>query len=64
MVGIDVREEIEDNVNKYNPFNKNRSIKYSFNDKPQESVFCGLTENNLKQFIARRKKEYDMKYKY
>ena len=63
MIGDSVREQIEENVSKYNPFNTKRAVKHVYYDKPKVSPYAGLVEEDLERFIARKKKEYDSKYR-
>ena len=62
LVGETVREQLEENVAKYDPFNRDRKIKHSFLDKSKGNPFHGLTEVNLDRFIKRKKQEYNAKY--
>ena len=63
MVGDKVRELLDENVQKYDPFNRNREVQHSFVDKSKGSPYHGLTEPDLERFIVRKKKEYNNKYK-
>ena len=62
MVGDTVREMLEENVSKYNPFSRSREVQHSFLDKSKGNPFKGLTEPDLERFIKRKKNEYNMKY--
>ena len=62
LVGETVREQLEENVDKYDPFNREREISYTFLDKSKGSPFNGLTEPDLERFIKRKKLEYNAKY--
>ena len=62
MIGPETREQLEENVSKYDPFNRNRSIKHEFRDKPHGGPFKGMTVQILEKFIAGRKREYMLKY--
>ena len=61
MIGDAARELLEENVAKYDPFKRSREVKYSFVDKPK-GVYSGLTEAQLDKFIARKKREFKLKY--
>ena len=63
LVGIEVRELLEENAAKFNPFNKSRKTCYVFNDKPKKGLFDGLTIEHLEKFIKGRKREYNLKIK-
>ena len=56
------REILEENVAKYDPFNKERDMKHTFLDKSKGNPFQGLTEANLDRFIKRKRQEYNNKY--
>ena len=62
MVGIEVRELLEENVAKYNPFNRRRNHSHVFNDKPRNGLYDGLTVELLDRFIEGRKREYKLKF--
>lgn len=62
LVGDAVREQIEESVGRWDPFNRFREVQHSFVDKSKGSPFNGLTEQDLERFIKRKKKEYDAKY--
>ena len=61
MVGDEVREQLEENAAKFNPFNRDRVIKYDFLDKSKGSPYKGLTVANLEKFIENKKREYKQK---
>ena len=61
MIGQAVRDQVEENVSKYDPFNKNRKEEYIFYDKPCGGVFSGLTEANLTRFVENKKREFMLK---
>ena len=63
LVGDTVREMMEENVAKHDPFNRNRELKHTFVDKPKSGPYQGLTESDLERFIIRKKKEYSIKYR-
>ena len=63
LVGDKVREQIEESVAKFDPFNRHRDVHHIYLDKSKGSPFKGLTEEDLERFITRKKKEYDMKYR-
>ena len=63
MIGIEVRQMIEENVAKYDPFNVLREEKFKFNDKPCRSPFSGLTLEILEKFTASKRREFKLKYK-
>ena len=62
MVGDVVRDQLEENVAKYDPFNRDRETKHVFYDKSKGGPFVGLTEANLDKFLKNKKKEYNSKY--
>ena len=61
MVGDSVREQLEENAAKFNPFKRDRVIKYVFLDKSKGSPYKGLTVANLEKFIENKKREYKQK---
>ena len=61
MIGDDVRNQLEENVAKYDPFNRKRETQYSFFDKPRGGAFAGLEEEKLLQFIESKSKEFNRK---
>ena len=61
MVGSEIREQLEENVAKFNPFDRKRAVRYEFNDKPKNGLFEGLTLELLERFIDGRKREYKLK---
>ena len=62
MLGQDVRETIEEQVAKVDPFNTARTTLYSFQDTPASSPFQGLNTEMLEKFIASKRREYRLKY--
>ena len=62
MIGPEVREQLEENAARYDPFNKTRDTKYTFVDKPTAHPFVGLTTDILDRFIASKKREYNLKH--
>ena len=62
MLGIEVRELLEENTAKYDPFNRSRKTKYNFYDKPCRGPFSGLTVDILNKFVQSKKREYMLKY--
>ena len=63
MIGQEVRDQLEESVTKYDPFNKQRNVQYSFYDKPVGGIFAGLTEERVIRFIENKKREYKLKYR-
>ena len=61
MVGPEVREQLEENVAKYNPFDRKRE-KVKFKDKPFGGPFNGLAVESIERFIDSKKREYIQKY--
>ena len=61
MVGPEVREQLEENVAKYNPFDRKRE-KVKFKDKPFGGPFNGLAVESIDRFIDSKKREYIQKY--
>ena len=62
-VGDAVREMLEENMAKYDPFNRSREEQHTFVDKSKGGPFEGLTVPDLERFLIRKRKEYNMKYK-
>ena len=62
LVGEAVRDQIEENVAKYDPFNNEGRVQQTFFDKSKGGPFVGLPEADLDRFIVRKRKEYDSKY--
>ena len=63
LVGDPARELIEENVSRYDAFNRDREVQHTFVDKSRGSPFKGITEEDLERFIKRKKKEYSTKYR-
>ena len=63
LVGDTVREILDENVSKEDPFNRSREVQHSFLDKSKGNPFQGLTEPDLVRFIKRKKAEYNSKYR-
>ena len=63
MVGDEVREQLEENAAKYDPFSRSRKTKYTFHDKSKGGLYKGLTEKILDKFIASKKREFKLKYR-
>ena len=63
MIGIEVRELLEENAAKFDPFNRNRKTHYKYNDKPKNGLFAGLSLEHLERFIEGKKREYSLKFK-
>ena len=61
MVGQEVRDQLEESVAKYDPFNKRRETKYTFYDKPARGIYAGLMEENVTKFIESKKREFRLK---
>ena len=61
MIGDGVRELLEENVAKYDPFKRNRMSHVKFNDRPK-SIFSGLTPTIIDRFVANKRREYRLKY--
>ena len=53
---------MDENVDKFDPFNRNRFEQYSYYDKSNGNPFLGVTESDLVRFIKRKKMEYNTKY--
>ena len=49
-------------VTESDPFNRQRSTRFEFRDKPRGSPYAGLKERELERFLARKAKEYERKY--
>ena len=62
LVGEAVRNQIEDNISKVDPFNRERAVQQIFFDKSKGGPYVGLTEFDLERFIVRKRKEYNSKY--
>ena len=63
MVGDAAREQIEESIAKIDPFNRERDMQYTFNDKSKGGPFMDLSVTDLERFILRKKKEYETKYR-
>ena len=61
MVGQEVRDQLEENVARFNPFSRDREEKVEFLDKSRGGVFKGLTEENLERFIVAKRREFKLK---
>ena len=61
MIGETAKELLEENVAKFDPFNRSREMKHTFIDRPKD-IYCGLTEVQLEKFIASKKREFNLKY--
>ena len=61
MVGDKVREHLEENAAKFDPFNRKRGSQYVFNDKSRCGAFKGLTVASLEKFILNKKREFKLK---
>lgn len=53
---------MEEQVTESDPFNRQRSTRFEFRDKPRGSPYAGLKERELERFLARKAKEYERKY--
>ena len=62
LIGDAVREQIDENVSKFDPFNRAREEHHSFFDKSNGGPFVGLTVNDLERFVVRKRKAYESKY--
>ena len=62
LVGEAVRDQIDENVAKFDPFNKEGRVQHNFFDKSKGGPFVGLTEADLDGFVVRKSKEYESKY--
>jgi hypothetical protein len=63
MVGAEVKEQLEENAAKFDPFNRKRVPQYVFNDKSRNGAFKGLTVASLEKFIQSKKREFKLKAK-
>ena len=61
MVGVEVKEQLEENAAKFDPFNRKRGSQYAFNDKSRCGAFKGLTVASLEKFILNKKREFKLK---
>ena len=61
MVGQDVRDQLEENAARFNPFNRSREEQYTFLDKSRGGAYKGLTEESLEKFIVSKKREFKLK---
>ena len=64
MIGMEVRNQIEENVAKVDPFCRTRDARYDFYDKSRGGVYAGVTEEALVKFIESRKKEFKLKSRF
>ena len=62
MVGQEVKEQLEENAAKFDPFNRTRKTQYTFLDKSKGGPFKGLTPSILDKFIQNKKREFKLKY--
>ena len=62
LVGEVVRNQIEENISKFDPFSKEREVKQIYFDKSKGGPFVGLTESDLERFLVRKRREYNLKY--
>ena len=62
MVGDSVRELIEENIAKYDPFGRERSTKYVYVKKPRHGLYQGLTESQFERFIDSKRREFMRKF--
>ena len=62
LVGNSLRELMEENVAKYDPFNRSRKLQHVFVDKPRKGLYDGLTEDILDKFIENKRREFRRKY--
>ena len=63
MIGQDVRDQLEENAAKFDPFNRARDKQYEFIDKSRCGPFRGLTVEKLEKFIESKKREFKLKAK-
>ena len=63
LVGDAVREMLEENIAKHDPFSRSREEQYTFEDKSKGGPYVGLTVPDLERFLIRKRKEYNMKYR-
>ena len=61
MVGQEVRDQLEENAAKFDPFNRSREEQHKFLDKSRGGPFKGLTERSLEKFIESKKREFKLK---
>ena len=62
LVGTNIRELMEENVAKFDPFNRNRESHHVFLDKPSRGLYYRLTEDILDRFIENKRREFRRKY--
>lgn len=62
LIGEEVKEQLEENAAKYNPFKRDRETKYRFLDKSKGGCFKDLSERALDRFILSKKREFKLKY--
>ena len=62
LIGEEVKEQLEENAAKYNPFNRDRETQYRFLDKSKGGCFKDLSETALDRFILSKKREFTLKY--
>ena len=61
MIGGEVKDQLEENAAKYDPFNRGRVDQYVFNDKSKGGAFKGLTVASIEKFIESKKREFKLK---
>ena len=61
LIGQEVKDQLEVNVAKYDPFNRQREELHKFVDKSPGGVFKGLSREDILRFIDNKKKEFRLK---
>ena len=62
LIGEEVKEQLEENAAKYDPFNRDREVKFKFLDKSKGGCFKALSVAALEKFVQRKKREFNLKY--
>ena len=62
LIGSEDRDQLEENAEKFDPFNRRREVKHTFKDRPSRGPFDGLSLDTIERFIENRKREYMQKY--
>ena len=61
MIGQEIRDQLEESIAKFDPFNRNRKEEIKFFDKSRGGPFAGVTMESLLRFIENKKREYKLK---
>ena len=62
FVGDSVKHILEEQVDKADPFNREREVQHQFHDKPRSSPYTGMMESYLQRFVDRMQTIHNQKY--